>query len=94
MPNLLSGAGRQELEVIALVSRNTPRQEDGIDSSVFLDELADILFLVIRNCVGWAPFCIPVYPSLKARELVVVLEGLETPLACYKVQRSEVSSYN
>ena len=81
MATLLGGAGRQALLVVPLVSRTTPRQETGIDSGILLDEFADILLVLVRNCVGWTPLRVAMYPSLKARELVVVLKGLETPLA-------------
>lgn len=43
---------RKELQVITLVSRNTPGQEDGIDSSIFLDKFALVL---MAESVGWAP---------------------------------------
>ena len=78
MSNLLGGAGRQKLQIVALIPRNTPRQEDGINLSVLLDKFADVLLVLVSKSVSWAPLGVAVYPCLKANTLIVVLEGLKS----------------
>ena len=53
--DLLCGRGRQELEVILLVSGNTLGQEDGIVLRVCPNKADDILILQVCEGVGQCP---------------------------------------
>ena len=76
--NFLCGGGLQQLQVVSLVARNTPGQQDGIGPGVRLDKAYDAILLLLGEGVVWQPLAVAVLPCRQTANLVVILEALES----------------
>ena len=71
-------AGGQQLQVVPLVARDTPGQQDGIGPGIHPHELQEVLPVLLRELVGWEPLGVAMHPADEAICEEVFLQGLET----------------
>ena len=78
--NLFGSAGWQELQVVTLIARNTPRQEDGVGVCVINDKLLAVLCVLVTDGIGWQSLRVPMNPAVQAKRYKMVLQGLKFKL--------------